>query len=430
MPADPNATLRQGTDPPHYVVITAGTLGDLYPLLGLASALKRRGRRVTVVGPTAHLEATRPTGLPYIGLGTAEQFKQVLEHPDLWDPKKGLDVIWQFMSLATEHFEKTMAEWPVSPRCVMVTHPLLLHLAAVVRAERPDWRIASVFLAPSNLRTCHDPLTMGPLRIPRWVPHGVRRWLWRLIDRRLLDPVAVPRINHIRQAHGLPPVTGYVEHLLTAGDLTVTLFPDWFGPRLPDWPEPLQAGAFPLFDPGADAPLPAPLAQFLDAGDAPIVFTPGSGFRRGGPYFEQALQAAQRLGRRAVFVTPHRDQVPASLPDSVFWQPGVPFRTLLPRAAALVHHGGIGTTAEALHAGVPQLVVPRAFDQFDNAMRVASLGVGQVLEAKRLSASALHRALQRLLGTDGIRLQALALRERFGDIAHGLDGVCARIEAL
>ena len=88
------------------------------------------------------------------------------------------------------------------------------------------------------------------------------------------------------------------------------------------------------------------------------------------------MQAAQRLGRRAVLLTPHREQVPASLPPDMLWLPYVPLRTLLPRAAALVHHGGIGTTAEALRAGVPQVIVPLAYDQFDNAARVEALAAG------------------------------------------------------
>ena len=79
------------------------------------------------------------------------------------------------------------------------------------------------------------------------------------------------------------------------------------------------------------------------------------------------------------------------------WQPYAPFDVLLPRVALLVHHGGIGTTAEALRAGVPQLVLPFAFDQFDNGRRVQQMGAGSVLPAAQAHVRRLHQEIARLL---------------------------------
>jgi rhamnosyltransferase subunit B len=118
---------------------------------------------------------------------------------------------------------------------------------------------------------------------------------------------------------------------------------------------------------------------------------------------------AQRLERRAIFLTPNRAQVPAALPPSVLWQQYLPLKKLLPHAAALIHHGGIGTTAEALRAGVPQLVVPLAFDQFDNGARVAAFGVGLTLPHARLSTRSLLRKLEQLLSSSAFALHADAL---------------------
>ncbi|HEY8973571.1 MAG TPA: nucleotide disphospho-sugar-binding domain-containing protein, partial [Burkholderiaceae bacterium] len=118
-----------------------------------------------------------------------------------------------------------------------------------------------------------------------------------------------------------------------------------------------------------------------------------------------ALGGTRRLGRRAVVLTPHREQVPAPLPADVLWLPYVPLAALLPRAAALVHHGGIGTTAEALRAGVPQVIVPLAYDQFDNAARVAALQAGARESGGTAGARprALARTLQRLLDSAEVR---------------------------
>jgi UDP:flavonoid glycosyltransferase YjiC (YdhE family) len=216
-------------------------------------------------------------------------------------------------------------------------------------------------------------------------------------------------------------------------DLSITLFPAWFGQSQPDWPRPLLSGQFQLYDPNADAVLPVELQAFLAQGGPPIVFTPGTGNRQAAAYFSDALEAVQKLGRRAIFLTSHREQVPAELPPTVLWQAYLPFRLLLPHAAALVHHGGIGTTAEALRAGVPQLVVPLGFDQFDNGDRVRALGVGKVLFTplaprcwrRRL----LLRKLRWLLDSDTVARNCREIASLFDGNA-GLDSICGAIGAL
>jgi rhamnosyltransferase subunit B len=135
------------------------------------------------------------------------------------------------------------------------------------------------------------------------------------------------------------------------------------------------------------------------------------------------------LGRRAVFLTKERAQIPVNLPESVLWQSYVPLSSLLPRAAALVHHGGIGTTAEALRSGTPQLIAPFAWDQFDNGARVASLGVGMVIPAKRLRPRKLARSLQNLYTSETIRAKCSLLASRFIP-PHDPIAICSEIERL
>jgi rhamnosyltransferase subunit B len=153
------------------------------------------------------------------------------------------------------------------------------------------------------------------------------------------------------------------------------------------------------------------------------VFTHGTGNTQAAAYFRHACAAAALLGRRAVFLTPHREQVPADLPPSMLWQDYVPLRALLPHAAALIHHGGIGTTAEALRAGTPQLVVPLAHDQFDNGARVTALGVGASLPAGRLNEDRLVRALGHLLAAPGLDERTRAVAARFPP-GGGIDKMC------
>lgn len=378
----------------HFVVVTIGSAGDLFPFMRVALALREAGHRVSMLGPVQHAPFVEPTGLAFHGLPADEA---VLDHPDLWHPTRGLAVVWRATRPAMGQIPAFVAALPRDQRIVLLAHPLALPEADLCRAQRPGLKVAAIYLAPSNLPTVHDPLMLGPYPVPRWVPLGARRWLWRRIGKALIDPVSLPDVNAARASHGLAPVASLIEHIVQVPDLSVTLFPEWFAPTQPDWPQPLARAGFPLFDPSPQAELSPQVARFLEEGPKPVVFTPGTGNRQAAHYFRCALDACARRGLRAILLTPHREQLPAQLPTPVLWQDYVPLRALLPHVAALVHHGGIGTTAEALRAGTPQLVVPLAHDQFDNAARVSRLGVAASLRAARLTSRRLEERLEELV---------------------------------
>lgn len=410
---------------PHFLVVTIGSAGDLFPFMRVALALREAGHRVTMLGPEQHRPFVAPTGLAFQGLPADEA---VLDHPDLWHPTRGLAVVWRATRPAMAQVPAFVASLPPGERLVLLAHPLALPEADLCRARRPDLRVAAAYLAPSNLPSVHDPLLLGPYPVPRWVPLGARRWLLRRLTAALIDPVALPDVNAARAAHGLAPVASMVDHIMAVPDLSITLFPEWFAPTQPDWPQPLARTGFPLYDPAPDAELFPEVARFLEAGAPPVVFTPGTGNRQASYYFRCALDASARLGLRAILLTPHREQLPSHLPTPVLWQDYVPLRALLPHVAALVHHGGIGTTAEALRAATRQLVVPLAHDQFDNAARVRALGVGDSLHASSLTAGRLRRQLGRLMGDaampeDCRRVAAMTAPAELGPLCAQLAGL-------
>jgi rhamnosyltransferase subunit B len=357
-----------------------------------------------------------------------------LHDPDLWHPTRGFGVVWRATRPAMAKIAPFVDSLPHDGGVVLLIHPLALPEADLCRARRPGLKVAAAYLAPQNLPTVHDPLLVGPWRVPSWVPLAARRWLWSWAGRSFVDPVALPDVNAARVGRGLPPLPGLVKHLFALADLSVTLFPEWFAPTQPDWPRPIFRAGFPLFDPKPDAAPSLELTQFLQDGPAPLVFTHGTGNTQAAAYFRHACAAARQLGRRAILLSPHRDQVPASLPPSILWQDYVPLRRLLPHVALLAHHGGIGTTAEALRAGTPQLVVPLAHDQFDNAARVVALGTGASLPASRVDTARLTRMILQLTDNGAVRERCLQVSARFdasgpaaGDPMRAL---CARLEAL
>jgi rhamnosyltransferase subunit B len=411
------------TEPSKYLLITFGTAGDMHPFLSLAKALQARGQDVTFIGFKAHEAMVQPLGIPFVPIGTQEEYLRVLRDPDVWHPRKGFETLFKHQSanannqndIAT-YFESLPSEQP----CVVLAHPLAVPTVAVFRNRLPLMRLVGVYLAPSNLRTVHDPLMIGELAVPRWFPHFVRHWMWRVVERVYIDPAAIPPLNTWRARYGLSAVQHYMAHIYNEPDASVALFPCWFAKPQPDWPSPMLMGTFPLFEPDAHPQFSPELLQFLQAGqqtnESPIIFAPGSAQAQAGKYFTKALTVIERLGLRAIFLTSYPEQLPKALPASVLWQSYVPFDALLPKVAALVHHGGVGTTAQALRAGVPQLVVPFGFDQFDNAARVEALGCGLAsLAEPRTTAFYLTRKIKRLLASEAIRAQCKATAARFAN---------------
>jgi len=412
--------------PIHFIVVTIGSAGDLFPFMAMALALRAAGHRVSFLAPQQHEPFVRDSGLDFTGLPADEA---VLHDPDLWHPTRGFGVVWRATRPGMARILPFVAALPQDERIVLLVHPLALPEADLCRSVRPGLKVAAAYLAPQNLPTVHDPLLVGPWRVPSWVPFAARRWLWRRGARSFVDPVALPEVNAARAAHGLAPLASLLPDLFGLADLSLTLFPAWFAPTQPDWPQPLLRAGFPLFDPKPDAALSPELAQFLGSGPAPVAFTHGTGNTQAGDYFRDACAASVQLGVRAILLTPHREQVPGSLPPTILRQDYVPLRRLLPRLAALVHHGGIGTTAEALRAGTPQLVVPLAHDQFDNAARVRALGVGASLRANRLNTPRLRAALGALLADEQVGQRCRETQARF-DAGDPMRELCVRLAAL
>jgi UDP:flavonoid glycosyltransferase YjiC (YdhE family) len=235
------------------------------------------------------------------------------------------------------------------------------------------------------------------LFMPDWLPRFAKRFQYWLADALIIDRILTRGLNAFRAEVGLPPVCDLTGGWWHSPQRVLGLFPDWYAPPQPDWPPQVRLTGFPLYDERELHDLPAELTEFLNGGEPPIVFTPGSAMRHGHAFFEAAVEACRLLGRRGLLLTRFPEHLPASLPESVRHFSYVPFSQVLPRAAALVHHGGIGTTAQGLAAGIPQLVMPLAHDQPDNAARLRRLGVARSLQPRAFRAAAVARALESLL---------------------------------
>ncbi|MDY6984229.1 MAG: glycosyltransferase, partial [Pseudomonadota bacterium] len=167
--------------------------------------------------------------------------------------------------------------------------------------------------------------------------------------------------------------------------------------------------------------------DFLDAGDAPLVFTLGSAaVHVAGDFYRESVEAARLLGRRAILLTGTEAQMPDDLPDGIVAFPYAPFGALFPRATAIVHQGGVGTTGQALCAGVPTLIVPFSHDQPDNAARTVRLGTGRTLARAEYKAPRVAQELATLLHDEACASHA----EAVGKIVRAEHGARHAVDLL
>jgi rhamnosyltransferase subunit B len=224
---------------------------------------------------------------------------------------------------------------------------------------------------------------------------------------------------------GVPLVSAYLSpHALTlpeAADdpgIKIGFFPDWFASA----PAEVRLAGFPMPDDVQIPPLPPELDAFLRDGAPPVVLTPGSFMRNANSFFRAGLAACQQLGLRAVLLTPYADQVPV-LPAFARHYSYINLQRLLPRTAAIVHHGGIGTAAQALRAGIPQVLAPVFFDQFDNAARLETLGVGWRIASHDADEIAAALAAMRPAPAPCVALAARTTTDAADRVCDSLEGL-------
>lgn len=386
----------------HAVLVSLGTDGDIYPYLGLGEALRRRGHRVTLVANEPFAQAAAERGLEFRTLVTREELEKLYANPDFWHPLRTgrLMAQWGTRQLRP-HFD--LLESVVDAETTLVANPGAL--PARLLHETRSLPLVSLVLQPWVIPSSLCPPVMpAGLTLPRWAPRPLSWLYWRALDG-VGDWLVGTELNRFRAELGLGPVRRVFQWWNSPQQI-IGMFPAWYGPPQADWPPHLQTTAFPRPTLGE---LPQNVADFCAAGEPPLAFTFGTGMKHAQAKFQAAIDACQALGRRGILLTKYPEQLPAGLPSSVLPVSFAPFAALFPRCAAVIHHGGVGTTAAALAAGRPQLALPFAFDQEDNGARITRLGVGEYLRPGRATAANLTAALRRLLRPEvQSRCQAVA----------------------
>lgn len=400
------------------VIAAVGSPGDLHPFVAIALALKARGAEPVLAVPDAQVAKIKGAGLEAHALLSYESMRA----------KLGISI--------AEAAHRTVADWDFMFRHVLL-HALEDSVAVLDRlSERADLIVGSIFtiaaeivaqkrgvphavalLQPTAFQGARDPpIGLQTFMMAPYPATGLALQYNR--SRHALNGWELKRryaglINKVRAQHGLPRLchAPFVQTENTPA-LRMALYSPVLGPDDPDATHGAQFCGFPVFDSetGARAPLDHEVEAFLTNGPPPLIFSLGTvASLAPGAFYKASREVCSALGRRGILLTGDADQALAD--KDILVRAYLPHSKVFSRCAAIVQHGGIGSTGQALASGKPQLVVPHMGDQWDNGERVRRLGVAQVLPSKLYNAKRAAVALDHLLNDAGAKASAMSVRD-------------------
>ena len=417
------------------VLSNIGTFGDINPLIAIALELKRRGHQPVMAVPAVYGPKIVPLGIEFHPVRPDLDPKNTLLAEMVYDVRKGTERglrEFLFPALRQTYDDLTAAATiPTRADLLLVGE---LNYAGPIVAEVTGIPWASYVLAPLSFFSAYDPpvLPMYPrlARADKTIPgmgHAIRR-LARLVSRKWPQPIYDLR-RELDLERGPNPLFD-AKH---SPDLVLALFSRVLGQEQPDWPTNTTITGFCFYDSDAgNATLPLHLEKFLASGSAPLVFTLGSAaVLAAGKFYEFGARAAELLQMRAVLLigSDERNRPRNPLPDSICVAEYAPYSALFERAAAVIHQGGVGTTAQCLRAGKPMLIMPYSHDQPDNARRMRRLKVARIIQKGNFTPRRVAAKLRLLLENPiyARRAQQVALRLRGED---GVKEACDALERL
>lgn len=415
------------------VIVTFGSLGDLHPYVAIALGLLERGHDVVVATSPCYRQKIESTGLSFHSVRPDSSW---LSDPDkvrrLSHPRVGLLRVGRelLMPALRQSYDDTLAA--AEGADLLVT--MLAMYATRLVAEKTQTPWVSAVHIPMGFFSAIDPPLLDFSPALSESLHCLGRAFWRplfWVSKRATRFLAKPWYQ-LRAEIGLPPTSeGNPLTDSQSPHLVLALFSRLLADQQSDWPAQTVITGFPFYDTDGQAGLPSSLVQFLDDGAPPIVFTLGTAVSmNAGSFFERGVATARLLNRRAVLVVGkgNPDRLPPFGADAIAVE-YAEFSQLFPRAAAIVHHGGVGTTGQAMRSGRPMLVVPQAWDQPDNAARVARLGIARSIPGSRFTPARAAAALLGLLNNASCSQRAIEVGEQIRR-ENGVAVACDALESV
>ncbi len=415
-----------------------GSLGDMHPMNALGIELRKRGHTVIFAAMEFYREKIELLGFefrpmrPHLDPNNKELAREMM------DAAKGSELLLRQIILPNLRPMYEDLTEAVRDADLLISTEVVFAAPSV--AEKTGIKWVTTTLAPGTFLSAYDPFVpptaiwLRHLRFLGKTFHGamfslVRKWIDSWFD----------EYREFRREIGLskgrnPLFEGKSDML------NLAMFSKVLGTTQPDWAVSTLQTGFCFYDGQDDyGAIDEDLAEFLDAGEPPIIFTLGSAaVMDARDFFEESAKAAKILGKRAVLLYGIFNDLP-KIVESGEWRvesekqiiavPYAPYSQVFPRAACVVHQGGVGTTAQVLRAGVPHLFMPYSHDQPDNAARCERIGVAKIISRDNYNAETAAKKLRELLSDETYKTNA-AEAAKVVNSEYGSKIACDAIEEI
>ena len=395
-------------------VITVGSQGDVRPYVAFGEGLRRAGHDVRILTHPAFESLVRGHGLDFAPVaGDPREQADNRQLKELHDNGRNIFCWWKtFNEVDAPLMRRRLRDcWEGCRDAEVIVVSILPYLLGFAIARKLNVPLVRAFYFPVSPTRRYpaefvpEALRLSP-RINLATYQAQRQVLWQVVR-----PWVAGACRDVLGIGSLPRLEPFGE-LDRQEQLLLYCYSAAVAPPPPDWGHWIDVTGYWFLDRPADWTPPAALAAFLDAGPPPV-YIGGFGSMTNGNPAEMAravVKALAQTGQRAIVLTGWGGLTPEELPKEIFGMDWIPFDWLFARVAAVVHHGGAGTTAASLRAGVPTIVIPFFLDQFFWGKRVLELGVGpRPIPRKHLCAESLAAALRVAAGDAGMRERAAAL---------------------
>ncbi|MEE3502433.1 glycosyltransferase [Acidiphilium acidophilum] len=413
-------------------IFCVGTRGDVQPFLALGAGLRARGHEVVICTATNFAAMIRDAGLDHAPL-TADYDRLMRRAPEMIE--NGMNVVRGGRIMA-RYLAEMAAHWPAEGRAAALGADLLIGQGPATVLAGSLSQALGIPVVQAQLQPmtpCRDipPMVLPPL--PVRLPGAVNRGLYHALRWFMWSLVRGPVNRHLRAPLGLADYAwqGPQHDAPRAHRRTLYAYSPAILPRSRDWTDDIAVTGYWFHDRAQAWTPPEPLVRFLEAGPKPIYIGFGSMFARDAePLAAAVIASVRQAGQRAVIARGWGGiAVDEGRDDPLIHVIGeAPHDWLLPRMAAAVHHGGAGTTAAAIRAGIPSLILPFITEQAFWSVQLERAGVAVPrIARKAVTPDRLAQGYRHLLAP-AIAARARALGERIA-AEDGVGTAIAQLEA-
>lgn len=384
-----------------YLIYSLGTTGDALPFIKLAASLNASGAKAAFIGNEKFLPLANSMGVECFSVSSKASYENTYNNPLTWSRNHAQNHYNEFHFPAIKPTFKVIQELVEQGEQPLVVYQDTLS-GARMAAEEFGLKSCQVVLAPHGINSILSPAY--PMR------RQVEERLWGEIfpqikekaKRDTFDRLVRPLINPARKELGLSQWSLKDLPDMESSPAILALFPEWLKPNPGDWPVQLVNTGFILGD-TEENPNHTRLDEFIAQYGAPLVFTFGTGIPVTGLLIEKIRHLCRMVGKPGVFVAhSQKDRHIENGAYPVLTLSSVPFSYLFSRSALVIHHGGIGTCAQALACGIPQVISPYTFDQPDNAFLLWRLGISNAIDFLNDSVDGIASTIVEVLSSESI----------------------------